>query len=227
LSVNITVAIMQPYFIPYAGYFRLLTATDLFVIYDCVQFPRRGWVHRNRLPDARGRPSWLTLPLAKAPRDVLIRDLAFLDNAEALLAARLKCFPLASESGGDGAPVLAALRSPGSEGLADYLVRLIALVAEALRLPWRALRSSSLAIPPELHGQERILEILRRLGAKRYVNAPGGRALYDPAAFDAAGIELRFLSEYPGPSWSVLWRLASEGAAALRRDIDHATALTT
>jgi hypothetical protein len=51
-----TVAIMQPYFIPYAGYFRLFAATDLFVIYDCVQFARRGWVHRNRLPDGAGAP---------------------------------------------------------------------------------------------------------------------------------------------------------------------------
>ena len=57
-----TIAVMQPYFVPYAGYFRLFAATDLFVIYDCVQFPRRGWVHRNQLPGANGQPNWLTLP---------------------------------------------------------------------------------------------------------------------------------------------------------------------
>jgi hypothetical protein len=223
--LSTTVAIMQPYFVPYAGYFRLLTATDLFVVYDCVQFPRRGWVHRNQLPDAHGRPSWLTLPLAKAPQEVLIRDLEFHSDAETLLAERLRPFPLASESGGDAAPVLAGLRSLRGEGPVDYLIRLLQLVAEALGLPWRILRSSSLSIPPDLHGQERILEITRRVDAKRYVNAPGGRALYDPAAFDAAGIELRFLSDYPGPSWSVLSRLAWEGAAALRRDICDATVL--
>src|SRR5437764_15470200 len=85
-----TVAIMQPYFVPYAGYFRLLAASDLFVIYDCVQFPRRGWVHRNQIPDAHGRAAWLTLPLAKAPQEVLIRDLAFPEAAEAMLAERLR-----------------------------------------------------------------------------------------------------------------------------------------
>jgi hypothetical protein len=223
--VSNTVAIMQPYFVPYAGYFRLLTAADLFVVYDCVQFPRRGWVHRNRLPDAQGRASWLTLPLAKAPQDVLIRDLAFHADAEVLLSDRLRPFPLASDPGGEAAPVLAGVRTLRGETPVDYLVRLLELVADALRLPWEILRSSSLALPPELHGQARILEIARRLGAKRYVNAPGGRALYDPGAFDAAGIALRFLSEYRGPSWSVLWRLASEGAAALRRDICEATVL--
>ena len=60
-----TFAVMQPYFFPYAGYFRLFAASDLFVIYDCVQFPRRGWVHRNLLPDASGSERWLTLPLEK------------------------------------------------------------------------------------------------------------------------------------------------------------------
>ena len=61
-----TIAVMQPYFVPHAGYFRLFAASDLFVVFDCVQFPRRGWVHRNRLPDAQGRARWLTLPLSKA-----------------------------------------------------------------------------------------------------------------------------------------------------------------
>jgi hypothetical protein len=60
-------AIMQPYFLPYAGYFRLFAATDLFVVYECVQFPRRGWVHRNQLVNTAGAERWLTLPLEKVP----------------------------------------------------------------------------------------------------------------------------------------------------------------
>ena len=84
-----TIAIMQPYFIPYAGYFRLFAVSDLLVIYDCVQFARRGWVHRNRLPDRSGVERWLTLPLAKAPQSVLIKDLRFPEDAAALLDHRL------------------------------------------------------------------------------------------------------------------------------------------
>jgi hypothetical protein len=219
-----TIAIMQPYFVPYAGYFRLLAASDLFVIYDCVQFPRRGWVHRNQLPDAHGRPAWLTLPLAKAPQEVLIRDLAFPDAAETALAERLRPFPLPVERSAEFASLMASLsvidRSP-----VDYLVATLERTAQVLRLPWRVVRSSNLAIPAEFHGQERIIEIARRLGAKRYVNASGGQSLYDRAAFEAAGIELRFLNPYAGPNWSVLWRLASEDAATLSEDIHASTAL--
>jgi hypothetical protein len=49
-----TVSIMQPYFLPFAEYFRLFAASDVFVLLDDVQFPRRGWVHRNRLHDRGG-----------------------------------------------------------------------------------------------------------------------------------------------------------------------------
>src|SRR4051812_24083058 len=71
-----TVATMQPYFIRYAGYFRLFAASDLFVTYDCVQFPRHGWVHRKKMVAAGGRECWLTPPLANRLRDVRIRDLS-------------------------------------------------------------------------------------------------------------------------------------------------------
>src|SRR3954463_11111762 len=100
---------MQPYFVPYAGYFRLLAASDLFVIYDCVQFPRRGWVHRNQLPAAHGQASWLTLPLAKGPEAWLIRGLAFSGEAEKLLAERLRPFPFPSERSDAFAAVMASL----------------------------------------------------------------------------------------------------------------------
>ena len=83
------VAVMQPYFFPYAGYFRLLDVVDHFVVFDCVQFPRRGRVHRTQVPGPTGGVEWLTLPLASMPREVLIRDLAFAPAARARLDDRL------------------------------------------------------------------------------------------------------------------------------------------
>jgi hypothetical protein len=81
---------MQPYFLPYAGYFRLFALSDLFVVYDCVQFPRRGWLHRNRLQNINKKPRWLTLPLLKADRDTTrIMDLQFKENAQGISIHRL------------------------------------------------------------------------------------------------------------------------------------------
>ena len=219
-----TVAIMQPYFIPYAGYFRLFAASDLFVIYDCVQFQRRGWIHRNRLVDASGAERWLTLPLEKAPRDVLIRDLRFPPDAAQSLANRLRHFPVAAADPGSAAPVLAALRDVRGSPL-DYIERLLERTVAHCGLPWRVVRSSSLNVPAAFRGQDRIIEIARRLGAGRYINAPGGRALYDHDAFARAGIELRFLPDYAGPYHSILTRILREDRGELAHDIKSSAIL--
>jgi len=216
---------MQPYFVPYAGYFRLLAATDIFVIYDCVQFPRRGWVHRNRLPDATASLGWLTLPLAKAPRNVIIRDLAFRADARDVLAASCRRFPLLAHPRHDPHGMIDAMRDLTGTPL-DYIERLLRRAAEALGLPWHVLRSSSLGISPDLPGQERILAICRAIGAETYVNSPGGRALYDPARFSAEGIALRFLSDHRGSFASILARLLDEPAAQVAEEIHANTVLT-
>jgi hypothetical protein len=214
----LTVAVMQPYFIPYAGYFRLFAASDLFVIYDCVQFPRRGWVHRNKMLGADGRECWLTLPLAKMPRDVRIRDLSFSADAAAILEQRMRCIPLLATPRNLSPEILESLMHVAGSPV-DYLERLLREIVSHLGLRWRTIRSSSLDVPDSFHGQDRIIEIARRLGAARYINAPGGRALYEPGRFAAAGIELRFLDPYPGPSSSILHRLLQEDRQTLSSDI--------
>lgn len=71
-------SVMQPYYYPYAGYFRLFAAVDLFVILDCVQFNRRGRVHRYQ----KGN-KWVTLPIKKTDRDTTkICDLQWQDTHE-------------------------------------------------------------------------------------------------------------------------------------------------
>jgi WbqC-like protein family len=204
-----TVAIMQPYFIPYAGYFRLFAASETFVIYDCVQFPRRGWVHRNKLIDTSGAERWLTLPLVGAPQTVLIHELEFPLDAAELLSQRLRPFPMLQKAPKSAEPIIRALMHVSGTPLL-YIERLLKEIAEYLHLPWNVLRSSSLKIPQSHRGQDRIIEIVRRLGARHYVNAPGGRDLYSRDTFAEAGIELSFMSDYAGPTCSVLNRIVQE-----------------
>ena len=213
-----TVAIMQPYFIPYAGYFRLFAASDLFVVYDCVQFPRRGWVHRNRLVDRNGALRWLTLPLRSAPQDVLIRDLQFTSDAQMLVTQRLRPFDVAADDQEGARGLVEAIRRVQGSPV-DYIVRTLDYVVEYLGLPRNMIRSSALGVPSSYRGQDRILEIARRVGANRYINAPGGRSLYDPATFDGAGIELRFLPDYPGPVTSILSRILAEPKEQIAKEV--------
>ena len=74
------VAIMQPYFFPYLGYFQLIAAVDSFIAWDDVQYINRGWVNRNRIL-LNGEPTYITLPLEKAPQTANINERRIADSA--------------------------------------------------------------------------------------------------------------------------------------------------
>lgn len=212
-----TIAVMQPYFIPYAGYFRLFAAADVVALFDCVQFPRRGWVHRNRLKDRAGELRWLTLALAKRPRDTAIAAMAFAPDAPPRLERDLARF-----IGGGVRPAAARLVQvvkTFDRPFVGYLEGTLAAACGELGLPFRTVRTSELGIDPALKGAERVIAVARALGAKRYLNAPGGRALYDAGQFARNGLELRFLPEWTGEASSILQRLLDEEPAAVADEI--------
>jgi len=213
-----TVVVMQPCFLPYAGFFRLFAVADLFVVYDCVQFPRRGWIHRNRLPDQKCQSRWLTLPLCKAPRDIRINQLAFPADAADRLKRQFSHFPSLQSKSAAGHPAVEAMLDPTGTPV-DYLERLLRQSCEVLGLPVNIMRSSALDIPREVSGQQRVLAVLETLGAKNYVNPPGGIDLYDPIEFARRGIALNFLEHYKGSYWSILHRLLTEDPAAVAGEI--------
>jgi hypothetical protein len=213
------VAVMQPYFFPYAGYFRLLYAVDHFVIFDCVQFPRRGRVHRTQVPGPTGKVEWLTLPLAPHRRETLIRDLTFTPDARASLNKRLARYPWLANGGGLTAERLRAYLYGPLDSVIDFLEAGLKLVADLLGLSATFSRSSALALDSALKGQERVIAIVRALGGTHYVNAPGGRDLYDPESFAKVGLALSFLDAYGGPHAYLLPSRASQPIAAIAEDI--------
>jgi len=213
-----TVAIMQPYFYPYLAYFALLAAAGTFVIYDCVQFPRRGRVHRTEISRSSERSNWLTLPLARHARDTMISDLRFADRATAEFERRLAR---------QGALGLDLRRLPSvvlahlTQELVDvpgYLESGLRSLAALLELEPRIVRSSALGIDPALRSADRIIAICKAVRAKAYVNASGGRALYDHGQFAEADLELEFLPTYEGPNRSLLPALSSERPGELRQE---------
>ena len=59
-----SIALMQPYFFPYLGYFQLINHVDEFILYDDVQYMKGGWINRNRILE-NGKPVYITLPVEK------------------------------------------------------------------------------------------------------------------------------------------------------------------
>jgi hypothetical protein len=209
------IAVMQPYFFPYAGYFRLFTHVDEFVLLDSVQFPRSGRVHRSETAPG----SWLSLPMARQPLATLIRELEFGIDARGEFDRRLAAQPWLSSARGEAAEQLREYLHAPLENVVDYLEDGLRLVNRLLGIDTPILRSSSLSIAPELRGQDRILAIAAARGARSYLNSPGGRALYQPDDFAAAGLALEFLPDYSGRHFHLLPALARGEAGAIAAEL--------
>lgn len=205
-----TVAVMQPYFFPYLGYFRLFAQSDIFVFFDCVQFPRRGYVHRNRMPRCPPDGSvqaqhWLTLPLSSQPQETEIRGLRFALGTEDTWNARIAAFPWLVGAG----EVYDMVRSIDERApVVDYLIETLLFSAAKLGVQRDTVRSSELSVPQHVRGQARVIEIVKRLGGTRYINAPGGRELYDESAFHDARLSLSFLPPFKGSLNSLIYELS-------------------
>lgn len=212
------IAIMQPYFFPYAGYFRLFMGVDAFVVLDNVQYLRRGWINRNRLHLANGELDWLTAPFAKGEFEMQILDLKFKPDASAILSQRMARFPAASQARPQTEPLIATALNPGEDGCA-YLINLLGVTCSTLGITTPMVRASTLTTP-DLKKEERLFAICEALKATSYVNAPGGVDLYDPAQFRARGIELQFHRPYDGPAASILQRLHDSPPEAVRCEIE-------
>ena len=222
-----TVAVMQPYFFPYAGYYRLLACADIFVIFDCVQFPRAGRVHRCEVPGPAGATEWLTLPLAHQPLHVLIGNLAFSAGARQEFDRRMGRLSWIGKSAGPAAgPIRAYLAEPLGT-VVDYLERGLRLVCSLLGFNPVILRSSSFDLDPRWRGQQRVIAAAQAAGATHYVNASGGRSLYDRAGFNEAGIELGFLTPYDGLFKHMLFDLTQQDPAVIAADIRRTAIVET
>lgn len=79
------IEVMPPYFYPYMGYSRLLVCADIFAIFNCVQFPRRGRVHRTEATRRQGKTKWLTLPLERTNFRAVIKAIQLSSQAKNLL----------------------------------------------------------------------------------------------------------------------------------------------
>ena len=188
---------MQPYFLPYLGYWQLMAAVDRFVVYDNIQYTKKGWINRNRFLRS-GADAFFTVPLKKGSD--------FLDVADRALAGDFDpatlLNPLAAAYGKapffDAAfPVIEAVVAAVPRNLFEYVHHSLVVIADYLEIRTPVVVSSTVAIDHTLKAERKVMALCEALGAMRYINSIGGRELYSAAAFAERGIELKFLQSRP------------------------------
>jgi hypothetical protein len=197
------IAINQPCYLPWRGFFALMKAADVFVFYDDVQFTSntsRSFFARVQLKTAGGR-RWLTVPVRKSGRfGQRIDETEVLDDGwparhSAAIRAAFQHAPYASRL----EPLLATLAGRVWPRLAELTVTTTLQMAEMLGLARRTLRASEMGIGGA--GTERVLAVCRALGATGYVTGHGALDYLEHETFDAAGIAVEYmdydLAPYP------------------------------
>lgn len=192
------IAIMQPYFLPYIGYFQLMAAADKFVVFDDVNYINRGWINRNRLL-LNGVAHTFTVPLRSASQNRLICEIELDDNPgwrEKLLRTIRQAYGKAP-CYAEAYALMESLVNYPSIRLDDFLLNSLSKIARYLLLDVEIVSSSRIYQNAQLKGQDRILDICRREQAGTYINPIGGMDLYDRTSFSKQGIQLYFLRSRP------------------------------
>jgi len=188
---------MQPYFLPYIGYFQLIAAADLFIVYDNIKYTKKGWINRNRLLQS-GKDATFSLPLKSGSDylDVCARELAADFNPDKLLnqfKGAYRSAPFFAQA----YPLVEQIVRYEGRNLFRFLHHAIARTCEHLGITTEIRASSEIAIDHDLKNQDKVLALCAAVGASTYVNAIGGRELYAREAFLDKGIDLKFIRSKP------------------------------
>jgi hypothetical protein len=191
---------MQPYFFPYLGYFGLIANTERWIVFDAVQYIRKGWMNRNRVLKAGGGEKYVGLIVADHARETLIRDMHFAHEPDRFerLVRHLDAYKLLRAPHYER--VLELLRDclePSIDELVPLLTRCLDCTCSYLGIPFRYEVYSTMRLehPKPRHPMEWALYICKGLGTREYVNPPGGRAFFDPRRFADNGLKLLFYEQ--------------------------------
>ena len=190
-------AIMQPYFMPYIGYFQLIAAVDTFIVYDNIKYTKKGWINRNRMLQ-NDTDVMFSLPLKKDSDslDVVERELAADFNRDKLLnqfKGAYRRAPYFEQT----FPLIEQIVRYDEVNLFRYLHHSIVTTCEHLNITTEIKISSDVDIDHALQSQDKVIALCEAVGASTYVNAIGGMELYSKETFREKGVELKFIQSKP------------------------------
>lgn len=193
------IAIMQPYFLPYIGYFQLMHSVDIFVIYDNIEFTKKGWINRNRILK-NNTDEYISLPLKKASDYSLVYERFLSDNFD---IEKDKLFRKVNElyrkasNFQEGIKIFKEIILHNEKNLFDFVFHSILIIKDYLDLNCEIIKSSNIDINHELKSVEKVIAISKKLNCQKYINPIGGVSLYTNETFEKEGLNLGFVQSIP------------------------------
>lgn len=186
--------IMQPYFMPYIGYWQLMNTVDTYVIYDDVNYIKGGWINRNQIL-INGKAKYLTIPVLGASPNKTINEIK-IDTNPKIIDKKLRMIKGAYQKAPyykETIDIIEKILTYQEADIVKFLQNSFKTIKDYLRIKTDFILSSNINKEERLQGQDKVLDICKRLGAKEYYNAIGGYKLYSFSDFEEENIRLRFL----------------------------------
>lgn len=198
---------LQSNYIPWKGVFDLINRVDVFVFYDDVQFTKRDWRSRNKIPTANG-DLWLTVPvITKGKRSQLIceTEIDLSSNWQTKHHKTLSLNYMKAPYFIDYSQLLEDFylkeRWENLSRMNQYMTKYI---CELLQIDTLFYSSEQFAVSGDKDG-EKVIKICEKLGCNRFLNGPASKAFMDETKFQAAGIELEYM-EYDYVEYTQLYQ---------------------
>jgi hypothetical protein len=185
---------MQPYFLPYIGYFQLMKAVDVFVLYDDVTWIKQGWINRNRIL-LDNTEYMFTLEVRGASSNNSINLVEVGNNRPKLLKTFIQAYKKAPNFQ-EHEQLLFLLFQSIEKNLVQYILMSFANINRKLGIETKLFLSSDIEKDNSLKGQEKVINICKNLNADTYINTIGGSNLYSKTDFAVQGIKLLFLKSH-------------------------------
>lgn len=195
------VVILQPSYVPWRGYFHQIQKADIFVFYDCVQYDKHGWRNRNIIKTPQG-DQWITVPVStkgsvsgRTPihEIPIIWNTTWTEKHVRALQMNYAKAPFFKRY----KPLLEEIFSRHDKMLSDFTCASTERLARELGIKHTQFMRSS-TLPAEGTKTDRLLSILKHLGATHYISGPSARDYMEQEKFIAAGISVEYMTyDYP------------------------------
>lgn len=188
-------AIMQPYFFPYIGYFQLMNAVDEFIVYDNIEYTKKGWINRNRIL-VNGADSFISLPLKKDSDYLTVIERSL---AETWPQDRKKLLNRIAGSYNKAPylktvyPLLEEIMMTEETNLFQFIYQSLVKIKDWLGINTTLLVSSGVNCDHSLKGEDKVLALCKSRNADTYINPIGGTTLYNKDRFAENDLALYFL----------------------------------
>jgi WbqC-like protein family len=182
---------MQPYFFPYIGYFQLINNCSEFIIYDDVQYTKKGWINRNKV--ASGQNVFpITINISKHKEASLIKNILISKEfSREKLFRRISGANAGSQYKAEVDGLIREIIMFQTDFLFEYLFHSIKVLSGLLDINTPLKISSEVGDFEHLKGEDKVIQICNQLGAKVYLNPMGGMHLYSKKRFSDHGMSLK------------------------------------